>query len=335
MTKIGDDQIPITPEQKRVLEDTGVQGVLRGPAYKGTREALGDVLAGDAGSLSVRDLENMRGALARGAKNMDPTVAAHFGDLRDFVGGIAEQHPEYRAAMRQVYQPSMRYADAMDTGATALGNSVLPKDAAATFNNLDLTKRVGKSEAAGQRAGVRGKLAATAQQGPNSAASLASDLANNEGLRSKVTTIMGPQEADNMLKAGDLAYQSGRGIASVVPGPLTKATQQAQQTAQAIRAATLGLHGGSSSMLAHTISHLTSVFKLPPGTARKLAELATDPAQTPAIMQYLKARGGSAAMRREFLTMLRRQATGIQATGQAGGMLGATSTATSDQLPPQ
>jgi hypothetical protein len=134
---------------------------------------------------------------------------------------------------------------------------------------------------------------------------------------------MGPAESARIQDVGATAYKAARGQAAAVPPQRTQTSANAQAAAQAIRAAALGLHGGSTSTWSHVLETLQSKFSLPRGTALKIAELSTDPKNTPAVMNYLRARGGTAAMRREYLALLRAQAASTTVAGTLGGQAGA------------
>jgi hypothetical protein len=178
---------------------------------------------------------------------------------------------------------------------------------------------------------LRAAIQQAAGRGAQGGTDITNKIATNPNLQAKIRAILPPDEAEHLINAANQTRVAGRGMSSIAPQEKTAAAESAAASAHAVRAATLGLHGGSSSFVAHNVEWLWSKLRIPPGAARKVAELSTDPAQTPAVMNYLKAHGGTAAMRREYLGMLRNQAAGVQAAAQASGM--AAATATNNQNP--
>lgn len=317
MAQIDQQRVHITPEQTQFLEgnSASLRSVMRGTSYDDARAALDDHL--DQGvSPRLRDVETWRQAAARGARSADPVIAHDFAGIRDAVRGIGENVPEYADAMGD-YAHLMRFGENLPEGAKGL--STAPKDFAAGFNNQP-HDTIGRAAQAGQTVGLRTAISQKALQSPSAAAEVSRRLSEDAGLRQNIDTAFQPNEAQRIKRAGEIALKAGRGMASAVPTQST--AQQAQQavTGHAIRTAALGVHGGSSSFASHNIEWLVNRAGLPMGTAKKVAELAMDPKNTPAVLQYLKGRGTTPAMRHEFMDLVRGGAAAAAGNVAARGM---------------
>jgi hypothetical protein len=107
------------------------------------------------------------------------------------------------------------------------------------------------------------------------------------GLNQRSATLQGQTEAARQHRVGELATRAARGMAAVTPTAKAQPSHAAEATLHGVIGFASPVH--AAHWLAGPILH--SLRGIPPNTARRLAELATDPAQTPAVIQYLVRRG--------------------------------------------
>src|SRR5579871_3487193 len=327
MSRIDATPVTPTPEQTQFLKENEpeIKSMMRGSAYSTARGELEDHIDNGA-PLSLRTIETMRLATSRAAKSPDPVVANTFRSLRDGVREIGtDAVPSYRDAMMD-YGAQMRAAQNIPEGARGIQPSVSPMEFAGGarghtgFDNQP-NDYLGKAAQYGQTVGLRTALSQKVLQSPDAAAELSRSLSEDAGLQQKIRTAFPPAEASRVQRTGELALRAGRGMAAAVPVEGTKTAESQALAGHALRTAALGLHGGSTAFMSHNIEWLMSSLKLPLGTAKKVAQLAMDSNNTPAVLQYLRARGASQAQRHEFMDLVRSGAAA--SVGSAAGQFAA------------
>lgn len=317
LTPIRSDAVTPTQQQSQFLADNAadISAKLRGPGYTQSRIELENHL--DHGTpLTVGGVENMRRAMASASKSTDPNAFA-YRDLKAGVEGIGRNHGGYAAAMDE-YKPAMREASNLEAGAKGL--TAAPIDYAANRAHPENTPApLVPAAQTGQTVGLRTALQQTALKSPEAAAGLAADIARNPALQQNIRTALPAGEAPQVQRAGELANRAAEGINAATPRLKTQAQERAETTGEVVRGATLGAHGGSSSFVAHNLMSWLHGVGLPFGTSKKVAELAMDPENTPAVLQYLRARGTTPVQRHEFMNLVRSGM--VPAAGGAAGKI--------------
>jgi hypothetical protein len=223
--------------------------------------------------------------------------------------------PEYGAAF-DAYVATKRRAEGAGVGAQGV-TAPAAKFAAA---QAELANRSGRNAGPAVNAvgpGLRSQLAERAGTGEAAATDVAKELSGttgNQALATNMRTTLGQTETARLQEVGDLATRAATGVALASPRPVSEAAQSAKTAAETVRAGLIGAHGASTATLAHTLDFLLRKLALSGGAARRLATLAHDPQQVPAVVQYLMSRGAS---RREAHNLV-----SYWATAQAGNVAG-------------
>jgi hypothetical protein len=286
MGRIGQTPVTLSAPELELLSSQPVQAILQGRAYGAVREAIEGAAQGQP--VTLRVLEDVRLAMQRGAGSSNPTEAHLYRGLRDDVRAIGEAaSPEYAAGLTR-FARSQHRADGVETGRAAVSNTASTAEVDTAFRR-EPANAYGNAGRVGQREGFRSQLVERAQQSPNAAAETARRLAEDVGLNQRSATLQGQTEAARQHRVGELATRAARGMAAVTPTAKAQPSHAAEATLHGVIGFASPVH--AAHWLAGPILH--SLRGIPPNTARRLAELATDPAQTPAVIQYLVRRGMS------------------------------------------
>lgn len=302
MAPINDRHVALSGDDTAFLREneSNLAPLLKGRGYSDARGALEDHVEHGT-PMTVRNLETLRQAAARGAQSSDPVQAHLYGGIRDELRGMASNDPDYAKAMDE-YAHTMRFGENLPEGAK--GMTATPSEFSAGFRNQPKGS-IGDAARAGQTTGLRTALSQAALKSPAAAARTAQDIAENAGIRQNIDTAMSPKEAASIKSTGEQANRAAKGMEAAVPTIFTEAKEGDTATSLAQRAALLAAHGGSSSFMANIGHTLMHSFGLPLGTARKVAEMSMDPKNFPAVLNYLRTRGTTAAQRHEFMNVVR------------------------------
>lgn len=287
MAPIEGRPVTLTQQQAQSLLEPEVNLVLRGPAYAETRQAIIDANA-TGQPLTLRQLENVRTALSRGARSADPVEAHLYRGLANDVRAIGENaSDEYAQAMSR-YAREHNRAAGIKTGRTAMRGSQGEAETAAEFVDASVADAYSRAGQVGQRQGFRTELAESAKT-VSGAASTARRLAEDVDIAERAGSVMSTREAGSMREAGQVAQRAAIGSAAATPTLKSAPSRTAE-------AALHGVIGFASPVhAAHWLAGpiLAAIKGMPPNTARRVAELATDPANTQSVIQYLERRGMS------------------------------------------
>jgi hypothetical protein len=285
MGRIGQTPVTLSAQDLTLLSSQPVQAILQGRAYGAVRQSIEDA-ATNGTPIPLRHMEDIRLAMQRGAGSSNPTEAHLYRGLRDDVRAIGEAaSPEYAAGLTR-FARSQHRADGVETGRAAVSNTASTAEVDTAFRR-EPANAYGNAGRVGQREGFRSQLVERAQQSPNAAAETARRLAEDVGLNQRSATLQGQTEAARQHRVGELATRAARGMAAVTPTAKAQPSHAAEATLHGVIGFASPVH--AAHWLAGPILH--SLRGIPPNTARRLAELATDPAQTPAVIQYLVRRG--------------------------------------------
>jgi hypothetical protein len=285
MGRIGQTPVTLSAQDLTLLSSQPVQAILQGRAYGAVRQSIEDA-ATNGTPIPLRHMEDIRLAMQRGAGSSNPTEAHLYRGLRDDVRAIGEAaSPEYAAGLTR-FARSQHRADGVETGRAAVSNSAQTAEVDTAFRR-EPQSAYGNAGRVGQREGFRSQIVERSQQSPNAAAETARRLAEDVGLNQRSATLQGQTEAARQHRVGELATRAARGMAAVTPTAKAQPSHAAEATLHGVIGFASPVH--AAHWLAGPILH--SLRGIPPNTARRLAELATDPAQTPAVIQYLVRRG--------------------------------------------
>jgi hypothetical protein len=159
------------------------------------------------------------------------------------------------------------------------GQKVMTGDAA-RFADAVATARQVPGGNAGVRGGARAALSAKAGESPASATTTAAAMAENPGLQDRITTALGAPEADRLRRVGATATRAQRNLASATPAGTDaqrRAQSQAQQIQEIIASGVLVAGKSSGAFKANIMNSATQRLRMSSGTAKRLAEFATDP----------------------------------------------------------
>ena len=298
MGPIADTEINLPPGLNSRL-----RGIIAMDVKANADEAATNLLAQN--KITLRTLDNVRQTLnklnqSRPGHNYD-TIRQQLVAL----GNAAE--PRYGRAL-EAFGERGDVAAGIRQGQKVLGSGD-------TKEFKDAFENAGPNTQLGARVGARTAIVDTAHESPASAARTARRLAEDPGLRERVDTVLPYHEAPQVKQAGEVTTLGAQGMASITPSravPTDKAINDAVE--ELVRGAVLSSGRGSGGFIANFASNLGRMGKQPYGTAKKVAELATDHRNTPAVLQYLKRRGLSTP---QILGIYRAAVAGQYAGGNA------------------
>lgn len=187
-----------------------------------------------------------------------------------------------------------RYGQQLDFSAgLRTGRSALRQNDTDAFR--EAVTQAGQVERAGVRAGARTALTEVAGESPAGAARTAMRLAEDPGLQNRIAFALSGPEQQRLTRLGTSVRESSRRLAEASPGNISQARAEAQRAAadvQTIIGAGVALSGrASGAMRANILFQIIDKTRIPKTAARKLAEMATDPARAHQVIARLRRAG--------------------------------------------
>lgn len=248
----------------RVAEQAGVR--------VGARTAIANALGGDPAKA-----ERFMERLAR-----DPAMRARVqlalrADEADELSRLAE-----------------RYGQQLDFSAgLRTGRAVVKQNDTDTFR--EAVAQAGQPERAGVRQGARAALTEAAGESPAGAARTARRMAEDPGLQNRIAWALGSGEAQRLGNLGRSVTESSRRLAEAAPGGATQAQARAHEAAEGvqrvIQASVIASGRWSGAFLGNFANNIVQRTRLSKAAARRLAELATDPARADQVIARLRRAG--------------------------------------------
>ena len=275
MRKFGDRPVELDTGDLEVLLDPDASRVLP----RKVKQALFDLEDEGGGTLTLRQMEDIRGAFRDAGKGKGENVRV-FNELKKAVEDVtSSQVPEFGAAIGEFARRS----------ATAQGVGVGQKIRSAGTREFEqLAERANPAQAAGLRVGARTALANEARKGPSQAASLVDSLAEDAGFARRLSAV-DADEASRLQILGKNEKEALRSVAGTVRGTKIKSAAQEDVDNAKTFIETLVLSSGRASggFQANFASKLVQRFKVPPTAAQKLAKAVTDPERTDEVIRIL------------------------------------------------
>jgi hypothetical protein len=311
---IANRQVVFSPEDAtEILADPDLLSGIPGPIRRRLRTALGEATDEEGNidqpvSLTIREVDNIRRSL--GQRAQAPGVGGIFRSLRDSVRDVAtEQVPEFGRALQQ-FANRDEIAQGLAQGREVFNTPV------SEFRDIQRFAR-NPQRGAGQRAGARRALADRAQEGPEQAARLARDLAEDEGetgLQARARTVLPPREADRLTEAASEELTAARRIEDATPRSRPAGgTQTAEAVRDALSAAVVAGGRAGGAFMTETARRLISRFSIPESTAQAMARAVMDPTRTEEVLTMIRRLGAN----EDEITAL------FQEAAQAAGITGA------------
>jgi hypothetical protein len=202
------------------------------------------------------------------------------------------------AEMGQLERLAARYGRRLDLRAgVETGRRVAARNTGEAFEDAVAQAAATPAGRAGVAAGARGALADVAGESPAGAVSTAQRLAQDPGLARRIESALGGREAGRLREVGELATTASENLSAAAP----RATQAqlriqavSQQTQEAITAMVAATGRASGALLANLGNNMVQRYRLSPKAARKLAEIAVDPARAHQAIATLRRLGASA-----------------------------------------
>lgn len=240
-------------------------------ARVGARTTVASVLSGDAAKA-----ERFMGTLARDAGLRERVRLALRPDEAAELERLAERyghHLEMSEGMR-------------------IGRGILQRKDSAELEEAVAARR---TRSAGVRQGARAALTEAAGESPAGAARTALRMAEDPGLQSRIATALGAGEQRRLTTLGRSATESSRRLAEAAPGGTSLAATRAQENAEGIQrviqAGVVATGRFSGGFLGNFTNAIVQRTRLSRGAARRLAELATDPARAHMAIARLRRAG--------------------------------------------
>lgn len=302
MVDFDDDGIALilSPEVREVMPPRLRRAIARGVEMD---EETGEILSVN---LDLDTVDAVRQELGNAARR--GMSAAPLGGLRDELTEIAgDQVPGFEKAVDD-FAALQRTREGFESGGGV-------RSTRNTQQFVDEASFADDETATGIRRGARQALSETAAAGPEDAARLARDLAQDEGLAQRVTASMGPQEAERLRALGNAELQAARAMATATP----QLRSLQQETRETVSAAITGivLAGGraSGALQANFARNVLGLVNGDRARAAALARAVTDPDQTGRVISRLQQLGATETQIQQLYSDLSRAAS--IASGQA------------------
>jgi hypothetical protein len=170
------------------------------------------------------------------------------------------------------------------------GNKVLQAGDAERFRDAVENASGSRAGRVGVETGTRGTIVGAAKESPEGALRVATSLADDPGLQSRLEAALGGEEASRMVDLGTSATYAARRLRAAVPGGTqaqTRSAETARGIQQIIMSSVVATGRFSGAFLANLTNGIVQRVNLSKKAAAKLAELATDPEQAPLVIEKL------------------------------------------------
>lgn len=236
---------------------------------------------GKAAEIRVRDVENIRVALADAIK-ANPSLTEALRPVRNRLNTIAgHQVKEYGDVLKQ-YGALGDIASGIDEGAAAVTGST---EAARATRNVAQTGAKKRGQEVGFRTGLSEKVG-----GSYGNTTRAAEQLENPALVERAEVMLGPQEAQRIAQAGGLEAKAGRNLDALNPAPNPRATRPGNDMALALDGfAAMGPAGAGyrANTLLKVVNRLQG-FGMSKKAAEGLSKALFDPAQSERAVEVLQ-----------------------------------------------
>jgi hypothetical protein len=187
-----------------------------------------------------------------------------------------------------------RYGHQLDFSAgLRTGRSVVRQSDTEAFQ--EAVAQAGNVERTGVRQGARAALTEAAGESPAGAARTALRMAEDPGLQTRIATALGAGEQRRLATLGQSVVESSRRLAEAAPGGASLAATRAQENAEGIQrviqASVVATGRFSGGFIGNFVNAIVQRTRLSRAAARRLAELATDPARAHMVIARLRRAG--------------------------------------------
>lgn len=187
-----------------------------------------------------------------------------------------------------------RYGHQLDFSAgLRTGRSVVQQSDTQAFQEAVAQART--AGRAGVRQGARAALTEAAGESPGAAARTAQRMAEDPGLQTRIATALGSDEARRLATLGRSVVESERRLAEAAPGGASLAAARARENAEGIQrviqAGVVATGRFSGGFLGNFTNAIVQRTRLSKAAARRLAEMATDPARAHMVIARLRRAG--------------------------------------------
>jgi hypothetical protein len=238
-------------------------------------------------------------------------------DIRDQVQELgASKVPAYGKAVEAFHQASA-HIEGVQTGLKA-ANPSNPAEFVGEVANLRGrdTPAAQASAASGVPVGARSALTAKTTS-PEKASALASDLAHNTGTAQTLAVVL-PNDAARLQRTGAAVEQATTNLRTAAGAAGREAPQTASHdVATTAHAAAFATISNPKYATLRLVAQLAGGKWAPPGTAKKLAEMAVskDPAMQGKFLDYLRSKGANESQIAGILGYAAGRSAAVKAAG--------------------
>ena len=196
--------------------------------------------------------------------------------------------------VRELERLAERYGHQLDFSAgLRTGRSITRQNDTEAFQ--EAVAQANQVERVGVRQGARAALVEAAGESPATASRTAQRMAEDPGLQTRIETALGGGERQRLTTLGRSVTESQARLAEAVPGDAALARARADEHADGIRqvirgtAAMSGRGGGG--FVSAFVGEMLQKVRIPKVAARRLAEMAVDPARAHVVIARLRRAG--------------------------------------------
>jgi hypothetical protein len=288
---IRDSKIDLDPTERLFLREVVAQEVA--PKSAQAKSVWNDVLDANA-PITVGMLDQQRKRLRTlASRNPNEGYKEAAEQVEDM---IARRYPKIRDAISN-YRTGMEIAE----GAEQVGRRVTGQGAdsglidfnavlAQAFTKTKPGTTTGQNFLKGAQAGARSGIFQDALESPAGAYRLATNLSENAATRERLTSVLGPEEANRVIAAAAQEKQSVdafMGLAGVRPDAVPEILGSAGDMAQVIATASQGASSFAYARLVENLAQFSGVRK---PTAEKLALRLLNPSSTDEAIRVMGSR---------------------------------------------
>jgi hypothetical protein len=227
--------------------------------------------------ITMRQLDDMRQAFGN---RVGPGDAQRYAEYADEVREIGVRNiPEYGATIDAFAADSRRI-----TGFERARTGKLPQNATSATDRAALATPEG---AEGTAIGTRTRLAESSGASESGAIQTADEL-RQEASQPRLQEALGINEARALQRAGAAEIRSARQLNQLASSPAAKSAETARMIQTASEAVVTAGGKALTGFKVHFFNRLVSNPLITTNTARRLAELVSDPAELPGLLQALR-----------------------------------------------
>jgi hypothetical protein len=298
--------VDLDDDLRTLLNDGEVRNLIGGRSNLAARVREATAETGGTNQLSLRDMDTLR-QITRDASRGNTPDAQRFAPISQAIRDRASAAvPRYGQAIREGHRRNVtregyelgrrirspgdvdewnagvRRADQRSTSAAQ------PRYQAPEVEGLNVDVARGR---AGARIGARQGISRSAQESPIEAARVARSLEADEGLRQRLASVFGVQEAGRLTRVGASEARGARSLRAITPRARNTSSEDAKLVQTVIGAGVAAGGRASGAMIANVGMQLAGYLRGDQTRARQLAAAMFDPAAAPAAIARLKQLG--------------------------------------------